>query len=43
MLNPETKECYAIIAKELMLPNAYTAAIKDYMNKHKTKSIEKIN
>jgi len=31
LLNTMTKEYYTMRAKKLKLPNAYTAAIKDYM------------
>jgi hypothetical protein len=32
MLNPERKEYYLEIAKRLNLPNAYTAAVKEFMS-----------
>jgi ribosomal protein L24 len=40
MLDPEKKAAYARIAKKLDLPNAYTAAITDYMRKGKIQEID---
>ena len=39
MLDPEKKAFYLRKAKKLKLPNAYTAAIADYMRKSTIKSI----
>jgi len=40
MLNPERKAYYWRKAKKLNLPNAYTAAISDYMRKSEIKEID---
>ncbi|MBT1705459.1 hypothetical protein [Chryseosolibacter indicus] len=40
MLIPEKKAYYCSMAKELKLPNAYTAALSDYMRKPTIKEID---
>ena len=43
LLNPEKKAYYQKRAKALKLPNAYTAAITDYMRKPKVKQVQHRN